>query len=251
MTADPARLQSLRYEDFKKLAVEEGLSVHERIGFPDAYREGKEEAILADLKSKAANLEIPERRVVDVGCGCGALAQRLIDYCSAMEDDLVVVDAAEVLAQLPDVPHMRKVAGRFPQETAPALADLPGQADVVIAYSILHYVALDSNPFDFLDRALALLAPGGELLVGDVPNLSMRRRFFSSAAGQAFHQSFTRTDTDPAVVFNTLEPDRIDDSVVLGLLMRARSAGFDAFVVPQRRDLPMANRREDLLFRRP
>jgi 2-polyprenyl-3-methyl-5-hydroxy-6-metoxy-1,4-benzoquinol methylase len=251
MTVDPTRLARLRYEDFKALASEEGLSPHERIGFPDAYREGKEEAILADLRSKASGLDVPCSAVVDIGCGCGALAQRLIGYCSQMSHSLVIVDSAEVLAQLPDLPNVSKVAGRFPQESGPALAHLSGQADVVIAYSVLHYIVLDTNPFDFLDKALALLAPGGELLVGDVPNLSMRRRFFCAAAGQAFHRSFTGTDTDPEVVFNTLTPDKIDDSVVISLVMRARNAGFHAFVFPQRRDLPMANRREDLLFRRP
>jgi 2-polyprenyl-3-methyl-5-hydroxy-6-metoxy-1,4-benzoquinol methylase len=251
MSVDFTRMASLRYEDFKTLASEEGLSPHERIGFPDAYRDGQEEAILADLRSKASNLGVPASTIVDIGCGCGVLAQRLIDYCSEMTHRLVIVDSAQVLARLPDPPHVCKVAGRFPQETSSALAELCGRADVVIAYSVLHYIVLDSNPFDFLDQALALLAPGGELLVGDVPNVSMRRRFFSSDAGKTFHRSFTGTDTDPDVVFNTLEPDKIDDSVVLGLVMRARSAGFDAYVMRQRQDLPMANRREDLLVRRP
>ena len=122
---------------------------------------------------------------------------------------------------------------------------------MVIAYSVLHYVVLDTNPFDFLDKALNLLAPGGRLLVGDIPNQSMRRRFFSSDAGRAFHRSFTGTDTEPEVVFNTLEIEKIDDSVLIGLMMRARAAGFDAYIVPQRPDLPYANRREDLLCRRP
>lgn len=251
MTANPKRLASLRYEDFKALAAEEGLSPHERIGFPDEYREGQEDAILADLTSKASNLAVPASGIVDIGCGCGVLAQRMIDYCTEMKHRLVLVDSSEVLRRLPDSPHVRKAAGRFPDESAPALAELCGHADVVIAYSILHYVVLDSNPFDFLDRALQLLAPGGQLLIGDVPNLSMRRRFFSSEAGRAFHKAFMETDTDPEVSFNTLEPGKIDDAVVLGMLMRARTAGFDAFVVPQRQDLPMSNRREDLLFRRP
>jgi hypothetical protein len=37
---------------------------------------------------------------------------------------------------------------------------------------------------------------------------------------------------------------------VFGLLARARDAGFQAWVVPQAPGLPMANRREDLLFER-
>ena len=32
---------------------------------------------------------------------------------------------------------------------------------------------------------------------------------------------------------------------------RGRGAGFDAYLVPQAEDVPMQNRREDLLFRRP
>ena len=51
--------------------------------------------------------------------------------------------------------------------------------------------------------------------------------------------------------FNTLEPGEIDDGVVLGLVARMRAAGFHAFVVPQAPDLPMANRREDILIIRP
>ena len=144
-----------------------------------------------------------------------------------------------------------KWAGNFHRNPLRHLSDLAGKADVVIAYSVLHYVVLDTNPFDFLDKALNLLAPGGRLLVADIPNQSMRRRFFSSDAGRAFHRSFTGTDTEPEVVFNTLEFEKIDDSVLIGLMMRARAAGFDAYIVPQRPDLPLANRREDLLCRRP
>ncbi len=251
MTVDPERLASLRYEDFKVLATEAGLSEHERIGFPDDYREGQEGPILADMRAKLRNLNAQSQTVVDIGCGCGVLSHRLVDYCLERGHRLVLVDSTEVLSRVADSPHVRKVAGCFPGETAKDLSELQGRVDVVIAYSILHYVITESNPFSFLDRALALLAPGGELLIGDVPNVSMRRRFFSSETGRAFHRSFTGTDTVPEVVFNELEPDKIDDGVVFGLLMRGRSAGFDAWIVPQSPDLTMANRREDLIFRRP
>jgi hypothetical protein len=53
------------------------------------------------------------------------------------------------------------------------------------------------------------------------------------------------------VRFNTQNPGQIDDGVVLGLLMRMRQAGFQAFIVPQAAALPMANRREDMLIIRP
>ena len=45
--------------------------------------------------------------------------------------------------------------------------------------------------------------------------------------------------------------DKIDDSILVSLLLRARGQGFDAYLLPQRPTLPMANRREDLLIVRP
>jgi hypothetical protein len=108
------------------------------------------------------------------------------------------------------------------------------------------------NVFAFFDACLELLADGGQLLIGDIPNQSMRKRFFSSASGVRFHQEFTGgTGAAPAVAHNTLEPGHIDDAALLGLVLRARSAGYDAFLLPQAPDLPMANRREDLLVRKP
>ena len=105
--------------------------------------------------------------------------------------------------------------------------------------------------YDFVDACLSLLAPGGQLLIGDIPNVSKRKRFFASAAGVRCHQQYTGTDEVPAVMFNTLERSKIDDAVVLAILGRARAAGFDAYVLPQAAELPMANRREDVLIVRP
>ena len=41
-----------RFEDFKQLASDASLSKYEKIGFPDSYRAGKEEAIFTDIISK-------------------------------------------------------------------------------------------------------------------------------------------------------------------------------------------------------
>jgi hypothetical protein len=38
---------------------------------------------------------------------------------------------------------------------------------------------------------------------------------------------------------------------MIALLLRARAAGADAYIVPQDPALPMANRREDILIRKP
>jgi hypothetical protein len=251
MSVPPERFAKLSYDEFKVLARDPELSAHEKIGFPDSYRQGREGAILADWRRKMPALDERGRTVVDIGTGCGLLAHALMAHCARQEHDLVLVDSGEMLEALPDPPRVRKVAGRFPEESAAALSGMLGRADVVIAYSVFHYVFAEANPFDFVDRALDLLKEGGRLLIGDVPNESQRRRFFSSESGRAFHKQFMETDEEPAVEFNRPEPGRIDDAVILGILARCRSAGFDAYVLPQAPDLPMSNRREDILILRP
>ena len=74
------------------------------------------------------------------------------------------------------------------------------------------------------------------MLIGDVPNVTMRKRFFASESGRVCHRQFTRRDENPEVNFNQLEPGKMDDSVVQAILADP---------------LPMANRREDILIRKP
>jgi 2-polyprenyl-3-methyl-5-hydroxy-6-metoxy-1,4-benzoquinol methylase len=245
---DLKRFQNLTYADFRRLAGEEGLSRHEKVGFPDSYREGKEDAIFADIVSKLPALETQERTVLDIGAGCSALPQRLIDLCARMRSRLTLVDSPEMLDRLPDAPFVEKAAGHFPDEVS--LQGREGGYDVVLIYSVLHYAVAEGGLWPFLDRALTLLSPGGALLLGDIPNVSRRHRFFTSPAGIAFHREFTGDASLPQLT-PANEASIIDDALVLEILSHARELGFDAYVVPQAPELPMANRREDVLVLRP
>jgi hypothetical protein len=242
------RFDSLTFAGFRELATAEGLSRHERVGFPDSYRDGYEAAIFRDICSKLTNFVRRGQMVFDIGCGCSDLPLLLADLCRKQSHKLVLCDSGEMLAQLPDEPGVDKAPGCFPSDSAELLRRFAGQVDAILTYSVLQYVFVESSLFDFLDACLSLLAPGGQLLIGDIPNVSKRKRFFASAAGVRCHQQFTGTDEVPAVAFNKLERSKIDDSVVLAILSRARAAGFDAYVLPQAIELPMANRREDVLI---
>jgi hypothetical protein len=242
------RFEKLTYDDFRRMAEDESLTAHEKIGFPDSYREGKEAAIFADITAKLSSLHTPERTVVDIGPGCSGLPHMLVDLCRRMESVLILVDSPEMLGQLPDEPFVRKLDGHFPDEVS--LEEYDAAVDVVLVYSVLHYVFAEGGLWPFLDRALSLLASGGAMLLGDIPNASKRRRFFTSEAGVAFHRDFMGDDSLPDLG-PADESAKIDDSGVLEILRRARAKGFDAYVTPQADDLPMANRREDILIVRP
>lgn len=241
----------LTFEKFRELAKIDGLSPHEKVGFPNEYREGKEEAIFADIQTKLTALTGIGKTVLEIGPGCSQLPIMLAALCRDRGHHLHFVDSTEMLAQLPESENIHKWHGRYPEGVDPLFLQLEGRVDVVLAYSVIQYVYAEGNLWDFLDRTLGLLAEGGEVLFGDIPNITMRKRFFASSAGIGCHRQYTGRDELPDVRFNQLERGQMDDSIVLAMLARARAQGFHAWVVPQATDLPMANRREDILIRRP
>jgi SAM-dependent methyltransferase len=244
------RFSGLDYETFRQMADDDTLSRHERSGFPDSMREGAEIRILEDIERKIPALrDRSGLNVVDIGCGANPLTDAMIELCRERKHRLTLVDSPEVLAHHRETPDVVLAPGRFPGASS-LVRDAAGTHDAVIAYSVLQLEYADANVHAFVDAALTLLAPGGRLLLADVPNASMRRRFLNSEAGRAYHREYVGRD-EPPVVWPALPVGELDDGVLYGLLARARDAGFHAWLMPQADRLPMANRREDLLFARP
>jgi len=250
MTDKYARFAKLGFDDFREMARDSSLSRYEKIGFPDEYRKGKEHLIFEDILKKIPALEQNDKVVLDIGPGCSDLAHYLIEHSKAHKHQLILVDSEEMLNLLPNSDLIRKEAVYYPN-CPELLEELHGMIDVIICYSVFHYVFEESNTWGFIDHSLSLLAPGGHLLIGDIPNVSKRKRFFASETGIQHHKNFMETSDPPVVNFNQVESSSIDDSVMLAVVMRARLAGFDAYLVSQGDELPMANRREDILIVRP
>jgi len=240
------------YDAFRARARDDALSANQRAGFPDSYRAGRSDDILRDIAGKLRAFERPGAVLLDIGCGCSELTHALIDAAGARNQRLTLVDSAEMLEQLPSPGHVTKVVGRFP-DCGGAIEPALGAAgfDAVLAYSVAQYVFLEANLVAFVDAATSLLSGTGAFLLGDLPNASMRNRFFASPSGRRHHAIHYPGRPEPTATFNAPQPGQIDDAVVFGLIARARAAGFHAFVLPQAPELPMANRREDILIRRP
>jgi hypothetical protein len=242
--------KNLTFDKFKEMAADPALSKYQKIGFPDSYRTGYEEQIFSDIKTKLKNLLNKNQVILDIGPGCSDLPRMLIELCRQNNHTLILIDSKEMLEQLPEESFIIKIPARYP-DCRELFQNYSNKINVILCYSVLHYIFAEGNIFDFIDKSLLLLAPLGEMLLGDIPNVSKRKRFFSSDNGIKFHQQFTQTNEIPSVKFNNIESEQIDDAVVLGIISRCRNFGLDAYLLPQNEQLSMANRREDILIIKP
>jgi len=240
----------MKYEHFRKLAKNNELSQYQKIGFLDLQRKGLEGIIFDEIKNKLANLNQERKAVLDIGPGCSELPKLLIDLCERQEHTLVFCDSEEMLSYHRNKKFLFKIPGIFPN-TFEQVCAVNQKYDVILCYSVFQSVFVDVNTWDFIDKCMLLLNPQGQLLIGDIPNTSKRKRFFSSQKGIDYHKKNMKVDRDPEVIFNNIEAGNIDDAVILSLIMRVRAAGFDAYLLPQGENLPMSNRREDILIVRP
>ncbi|MCL6261234.1 class I SAM-dependent methyltransferase [Aquiflexum sp. TKW24L] len=249
--SDFDRFKNLTFEDFKKLAKDDSLSQYQKVGFPDAYRENKEHIIFEDIINKL-NFQLEDKNgsgvLLDIGPGCSDLPKMIIDHCDKLNFKILLVDSKEMLDQLPTKKSITKFEGYFPNDVLDLVNQYQNKVDYIVGYSIFHYVFYNTCIFKFLDTALSLLKPGGKMLIGDIPNITKRKRFFSTQTGIEFHKNFTGTDTLPEVNHLQLEPTHIDDGVLMGIVQRYRNFGFEAYLLPQPSTLPFHNRREDLVI---
>jgi hypothetical protein len=114
-TMDYSKFANLNYDEFRRRARDPSLSVHEKVGFPDAYRDGKEPDILRDCLRKLPRLDGTPGALVEIGPGCATLPRLLSQFAKERGHRLVFIDSEEMLCQLPDDPHVSKRFGRFPE----------------------------------------------------------------------------------------------------------------------------------------
>jgi SAM-dependent methyltransferase len=114
---------------------------------------------LDQLGARVATLREP-KRILEIGCGDGALAQRLTAACPAA--DYLGIDPAPTAGRLYRGDPARAEFRR--QDTANLVAGQPDPFDLVVIVDVLHHIPAAARP-TVLRHAAQLTAPGGLLLI--------------------------------------------------------------------------------------
>lgn len=234
------------FNNYKKLAKKKNLKDHQRVGRPNIHigKDNKELNIFPDIKEK---LDIKKRKVIcDIGCGCSAPVFNLIEFAKKNKNKLILVDSKEMLSRLPGPKFIKKVSCEFPK-CDKFIKEFKASIDYIITYSVLHCIFPFDSIYNFLDKAVLLLKPGGKMLVGDVPNITKKKRFLSSTQGKKFYQQWSGKKKVPKVFWNQYE-EVIDEGIVFSILQRYRNMGCETYLLPQEDDLPFNKTREDILI---
>ena len=152
--------------------------------------------------------------LLEIGCGAGNI---LIPLSFGVASS-TGVDHETVLGRLKaraDTKRITCLAGNFLD------LEITTKFDRILIYSVLHCLSDHAEAIQFVDRACDLLAPGGRMLIGDIPNADRKARFSSSAAGQAFERAWQEesqreTQSESAEVALVDDPDlaSFDDETI-------------------------------------
>jgi SAM-dependent methyltransferase len=207
-----------------------------------------ERLIVSDIIEK---LQIsPDDNCLDIGCNVGNILLPL----SFMVKSMVGIDNESCTNRLKnrfDGDNITLIHGDF------LVLDFNGKEfNKIIIYSVLHYLG-QAEVDPFIKKAVSLLAPGGCMLLGDIPNLSLKMRFLESECGKLFQKKWDllcqETECDMVVCEYPQDPDiaEFDDECILLILRTLREMGLNAYILPQNPRLPFGNTREDILVIRP
>jgi amino acid adenylation domain-containing protein len=126
-------------------------------------------------------LALAPRRVLEVGCGTGLLLFRVAPHCASYRATDFSRAALDYLAR-----QLARPERALPQVSlAQALADdwrgvAPGELDLVILNSVVQYFPSADYLVRVLEQAVAALAPGGRIFLGDLRSLPLADAFYTS-----------------------------------------------------------------------
>ena len=238
----------LSFNDFKEMTQNTSINNIEKVGFSNLHRKETEANIFPDIlnKLKIKQESKGSKIIMDIGCGCSGPVRSLIEYSKQNNFILYLVDSKEMLDNLPNEPFINKIPYEFPYNYD--YGQLYSKVDYIIVYSVLQLVVYHSNYVRFLDECIQLLKnTGWRMLIGDIQNISKKKRFLSSVSSCEFHKKWSHSDSVPDICWYKPEPLCFDDSMVFFILQRYRSMGCETYLLEQSDDLPLNHTREDIL----
>ena len=156
-------MSQISFENFALRAQKQSLDPTQIAG-RYLNQKNDERNILIDIINKL-NI-VSTHNCLEIGCNVGNILIPL----SFLVNSIVGIDHPACLAVLKERftgDNVRLIGENF----LDCDTDELGRFDIILVYSVLHYLADAQEVYKFIDKALSLLEFGGKLLLGDIPNI--------------------------------------------------------------------------------
>lgn len=231
-----------QFENYSTLANQDIPETMKNGRYP--FQENAERRIVPDVMRKLGPK--PDDILLDIGFGTGTI---LVPFSFVVREAYGIDNANAVtnLSKTYSRPNITLLSGEFPNVRLPR-----DDFTLIVAYSVLHVLPSREAVHEFVRAAADRLAPGGRVLLGDIPNSDLKSRFQASAAGRKFEaewrkQMETLSDDEMIRAPHSADPVSFDDRMSMDLMLDLRGAGLDAYLLRQDPDLPFGNTREDII----
>lgn len=212
-----------------------------------SFQKKSEKKIHIDIATK---LRIDKNDTcLDIGCGVGAILLPL----SKKSKHITGIDHANIINILRDrlkKKNINLISGDFLKHDFKYK-----KYDKIILYSVLHVFENKIQVYRVINKALTLLKSGGIFLIGDLPNISLKKKFLRSKSGKNFENKWNKSNkkkfedikAQKILKKNSIYKIKIDDEFIINLVKYFRKKGYNAYIFPQKKDLPFGHTREDII----
>ena len=128
----------------------------------------------------------------------------------------------------------------------------------ILIYSVIHYLKDDKELFKVIRILLSKLNSSGMLLIGDVPNKDMKKRFQKTNEYKIINREWIKNihkiSTKEKNVLKNMEQDKkiifINDKLIHKIFKKYNNKNFGCFILNQNNFLLQNNTRLDILIKK-
>ena len=187
--------------------------------------------------------------IFDIGTGDG----KIINYLSKKCKSATTIDSEEVINRTHHNKKIKYLKGNIHKEGK----KIKKRFDKILVYSVVQYFQNVKEVITFINLCLKLLKNEGMILIGDIPNKDMDLRYQNTKNYKKLSRIF---DKKRKLYITKLEKDffsnnkvktiQFSDKILFSLIMKFNTLNYESYILPQKKDLPYAVKRVDLLIRK-
>jgi len=228
---------------FSSLAKNNKINKTEKVGRYKLHA-NLEKKIFNDIIKKL-NLKKNDK-LLDIGCGCGTMVDRLVRYCKKKKINITLCDINAVLKiskkKYSNNKNIKFLVGEFQKKK------FKQKFDKILCYSVIQY---SNNPRNFFEKILRILNHDGKALIGDIPNINKKYRFLKSEFGKKFEEKRLKRKIN-IKSFKKFKKTKnhyplINDGFSKYILNLCHKNNRNCLILKQPKKLPFSFTREDIL----